>query len=169
MIDSLNLKQISDNVLKYEDSLSVLNPQMIEHIKHIAQTHPMQRARINFHDSDDAVVHEMIIAMTDGTIVEPHRHLNKCESFHLMEGRVRIGFISEDGIIMNIVELSKGETEYYRLNTPDYHIVVPISQMVVIHEVTNGPFVKEENSFNLKLSQEKVNMIRKKIINWRIE
>jgi cupin fold WbuC family metalloprotein len=169
MIDSLNLKKITDNVFKYEDSLSVLNPQMIEHIKYIAHTHPMQRARINFHHSDEALVHEMIIAMTNGTIVEPHQHLNKCESFHLMEGTVRIGFINEDGIIMNIVELSKDKTEYYRLNTPDYHIVVPISEMVVIHEVTNGPFLKEENTFNLNLSTKKVNMIRKTIRSWRIE
>jgi len=169
MRDSFNLKHITDNVLKYEDSLSVLQPQMIEHIKHIAQNHPMQRARINFHHSDDSIVHEMIIAMTEETVVEPHRHLNKCESFHLMEGKVRIGFINEDGIIVNIVELSKGATEYYRLNTPDYHIVLPISEMVVIHEVTNGPFVKDESSSNLKLPKEKIDEIRKAIKNRRIE
>ena len=169
MRENFHLKKLSDNVLKCEDSLSVLHQEMIEHIKKIARTHPMQRTRINFHQSDDSLVHEMIIAMTDATVVEPHRHLNKSESFHLMEGKVRIGFISEDEKITKIIELCKGKIEYYRLNTPDYHIVVPISKMVVIHEVTNGPFVKGESSSNLKLSQDKIKVIRRTIKNWRIE
>ena len=50
---------------------------------------------------------------------------------------------SDDGNIMRIVILGgKSKNLYYRLSDNFYHTVVPLSEYVVFHEVTNGPFNK---------------------------
>ena len=137
-----NLIKLTDNVFLHNGSISVLDKELIDFIKIKAKESVLKRARINFHHSDHDPLHEMIIAMTNQTKVEPHKHPDKVESFHIIEGVVRIGFLDENGKIENIIELDAVQNPFYRMNDQLWHIVVPISEFVVIHEVTNGPFLK---------------------------
>jgi len=166
MNEILQLERIADNVFRYNSDLSTLEPNMIDFIKNKAIHHTLQRARINFHNTDDDTVQEMIIAMTNNTIVEPHCHKNKCESFHIIEGTVRVGFLDSFSEIESVVELG-GKYKYYRLNSPKYHIVIPITKIVVVHEVTKGPFVKGKSSTIMKLNPKELNLLQQKIINWQ--
>ena len=136
------IEKLEDNVFVYNSDISVLNTKLINFIKNKAKESILQRARINFHHSDQDSLHEMVIAMTNNAEVEPHKHPNKVESFHIIEGTIRIGFLDDKGKIKNITQLDKDQHPYYRMSAELWHIVVPISDLVVIHEVTNGPFIK---------------------------
>ncbi len=141
-----NLKELAHNVFVHQESISILGSDMIEFIKRRARKTPLQRARINFHKADSDQLHEMVIAMTDKTLVAVHKHPNRVESFHMIEGIVRVGLLDNESVITRTIELDSETTRYYRMSNPQWHIVVPISEIVVIHETTIGPFVKGESS-----------------------
>ena len=166
-----NITMLTDNVFVHEGSISVLDSELIDFIKIQAKKSNLKRARINFHHSNHDSLHEMIIAMTNETKVEPHRHPNKVESFHIIEGIVRIGFLDNKQKVENIIQLEKDKYPFYRMNAELWHIVVPISELVVIHEVTNGPFIKGASSifpewYTSKRGSEIANEIRNEIKLW---
>ena len=166
-----NIKQLTDNVFVYNSNISVLDAEMINVIKNKAKECNIKRARINFHHTDQDSLHEMIIAMTNETKVEPHKHPNKVESFHIIEGIVRIGFLDNKGKITDIIQLDRDQYPFYRMSSELWHIVVPISEYVVIHEVTNGPFIKGSSSrlpqwYTSDKGNDQANEIREKIKLW---
>ena len=44
-------------------------------------------------------------------------------------------------------DYNSGKSFCYRLSTPEYHTVLPKTKYVVFHEVTNGPFRREDTVF----------------------
>ena len=82
--------------------------------------------------------------------MRPHKHINKTEAIHIIEGNGTAVFFDEDGVVNNIVRLGdylSGLPFYYRLNTSYFHTLVIESDFLVFHEVINGPFRKEDTIF----------------------
>jgi cupin fold WbuC family metalloprotein len=116
-------------------------------LKSEAQRSPLRRARICLHKNYDEQVHEMIIAFCFDSYVIPHRHVNKIESFHIIDGKLAIIFFDEIGEVINkiiMAPLGSGFTFLYRLSSPLWHTVIPITEYVIIHETTAGPFIQGE-------------------------
>lgn len=118
----------------------------LEVVVRAALSHPLGRARINFHHSDDDPVHEMIIATTPRSSGPPHLHTSKSESFHLLSGALGIGFYDEQGRLVDAVRLDEGGRRYYRLSAPTAHMPIALSEVAVFHETTSGPFVRGVSS-----------------------
>ena len=60
------------------------------------------------------------------------------------EGQVDIVVFSEAGEVERIVSLAaKGGRHpfYYRMSTPHFHTLIIRSDLLVVHEITNGPFL----------------------------
>jgi len=75
------------------------------------------------------------------------KHLNKVESFHIVEGKVDVVIFDEAGNITEVVGLgdpSTGRNFYYRLSDSRFHTLVIRGGFLVVHEVTNGPYRKED-------------------------
>lgn len=92
----------------------------------------------------------MIIAMHKSSYVRPHKHIDKSESFHIIEGELDVVFFHDSGEIESILHmggLSTGKTPIYRLSSPVWHTVIPRTEFVIFHETTNGPFIKSEGLF----------------------
>lgn len=98
------------------------------------------RVRINMHDNDASTVHEMFIALCGGSYVHPHKHIGKCESFHMVLGSLQVVLFDDDGSIRDVVSLEPDRLRFYRLNAPIFHTVIVRSTSAIIHEVTDGPF-----------------------------
>ncbi|MCS6771611.1 MAG: WbuC family cupin fold metalloprotein [Kiritimatiellae bacterium] len=108
------------------------------------------RARINAHPGPDAAVQEMLIALHRGTYLRPHKHIDKSESFHVIEGCADVILFDDEGGIFDIVELGPPGGDrcfYYRQSVPRFHTLIIHSDMFVIHETTNGPFSPERTLF----------------------
>ena len=140
----------SDEVLYTTESLTKVSRADIKDLKILAAKNPAKKIRLCAHPNVEDHVHEMIIVQARGTYVRPHKHLNKSESFHMIEGQLKLVFFEESGKIKDQILLSTAggkEVFYYRLSEEWFHTVVPVSEIVVFHEITNGPFKREETIF----------------------
>lgn len=119
-------------------------------LKHAAMNAPLKRARFCLHHNPSDQVHEMIIAFCRESYIRPHRHFNKSESFHVIEGKLLVIIFNDNGHVTRRIEMgtiNSGYTFLYRLSSSLWHMVVPLSEFVIIHETTAGPFIKEESDF----------------------
>jgi cupin fold WbuC family metalloprotein len=113
-------------------------------IKAAAMESPKGRARIIAHPSVDDALHEMVIALRSDSYIRPHKHPGKSEAFHLIEGAVDVVVFDDCGEIREVVRLAAGNGSgafYYRMSTPFFHTLLIRSNILVVHEITNGPFV----------------------------
>ena len=125
-------------------SYNILNPQWLKIIEEDCKTNEKKRSRINFHADDNDTLHEMIIAIHKTSKIPIHKHIGKSESFHVIKGKIAIVFFEEERMkITSDVILDEKINRYYRLDEALYHLVIPLSEVVIIHETTNGPFNRE--------------------------
>ena len=140
----------NDEVLYTVEAVTRVGPDDLARLTKLAAENPRQRIRLCAHPDVGDPLHEMIIVHARGAYVRPHKHLDKSESYHIVEGRLQVVFFEEDGEIRDAVhmgEIREGEVFYYRLSESWYHTVIPQSDVVVFHETTNGPFRREDVVF----------------------
>lgn len=122
----------------------------IDLLKKYAAVNPRRQARLCAHLGINDDIHEMFIVHSRGNYVRPHKHLGKIESFHVIEGRLSVVIFEDDGRIRSIIQMSdyvSGSVCYYRLSESLFHTVIPVSDTVVFHETTNGPFRRSGTNF----------------------
>lgn len=122
------------------DEVVRFDSRYVDLIKQSATKNTRGRARICAHRGPSDILHEMLIAIRSDSYIRPHRHHQKVESFHLVDGSVDIVVLNEDGSVAEVVELSHQGNFYYRLDSPRFHTLLIHSPVLVIHEITNGPF-----------------------------
>jgi cupin fold WbuC family metalloprotein len=92
----------------------------------------------------------MVIAIASSSYIRPHRHIGKSESFHVVDGVVDIVMFDGAGAITDVIELgdrTSGRSFYYRLAESRFHMPLSRTDVMVIHEVTNGPFDRDRTIF----------------------
>ena len=137
-------------VIRNTQDTIYIDRKKLEELKILAQKDPNKRARICLHKDDGEMIQEMIIAFCKDSYIRPHRHIDKSESYHIIEGRIEIIFYNDNGIEIDKVVLSDKIDEHpflFRISNSAWHTVVPKSDFVIIHEVTKGPFNKNSSEF----------------------
>ncbi len=107
----------------------------------------LKRFRYCLHYSEKDLIQEMIIGFQKGSEVPIHRHKNKTESFHIIEGVLDIVFYDnkeKENNRIRLGDINSGFPFIYRLSKELWHTVEIISDYAVIHEITTGPFNKNE-------------------------
>jgi cupin fold WbuC family metalloprotein len=133
-----------------EEEVAEVGVEWYAKLKRHAFEADQKRARLCLHKSPDDLLHEMLIVFHRDTLVRPHRHQGKSESYHIIFGELDIVLFTEDGRPARVVSmgnLASGKSHIYRLSQPVWHSVIVRSEYAAIHEVTNGPFRAEENEF----------------------
>ena len=146
----MKFKVINKEVLYALDNFTNVNGGDIELLKDKASMNPRKRIRFCAHKGTDDTLHEMLIIHSKGAYVRPHKHLNKSESFHIIEGHLKVVIFNEVGGIdkvINMGDYTSGNIFFYRLTDECFHTVIPISDVVIFHETTNGPFCREDTVF----------------------
>ena len=136
----LPLNKINDEVYIASDEIVHFDYSYVGFIRECALQNSRGRARICAHKKPTDTLHEMLIGIRSDSYIRPHRHEKKVESFHLVEGAADIVILKDDGEISDIIELGPDRNFYYRLDTARYHTLLINSPILVIHEITNGPF-----------------------------
>lgn len=150
LLGNLRVEQLNDEVLVALDPITRIGPTEIQLLKERALQNPRRRIRICAHKSTDDLLHEMLIVHTKDTYVRPHRHFNKSESFHVIEGIVDVIVFDETGKVVEVIDMGdrgSGRAFYYRIDTPVYHTLIIRSDVLVFHETTRGPFRREDTAF----------------------
>lgn len=146
----MNIREVSLEVLVTEDPLVTVKEVQVEELTRRALASPKHRARLCAHRSADDAVHEMIIALTRDCYVRPHRHVGKCESFHIIRGELDLILFDEAGMPSARIELGpygSGRPFYYRNEASAFHTVIVRSKIAVMHESTVGPFRSEDTIY----------------------
>jgi len=141
------IRKINNEVFVADESIVRLGVGQMTFLKQQALSSTRKRARICTHRSNDDALHEMLIAISSDSYIHPHKHMSKVESFHIIEGLVDVVVFDDVGTIVDIVELgdiSTGRDFYYRLSDSLFHTLLIHSDFLILHEVTNGPFVASE-------------------------
>jgi cupin fold WbuC family metalloprotein len=132
------------------DPIVEIGPDWLSRLKTSAIESPLGRSRVCVHVDDATAVQEMILAMRQDVLFRPHRHPNKTESFHMIEGALDVVVFDEGGRPIRGIQLAAiggGKSFYYRLNEAHYHAILPRTPLVIFHETTTGPFSKNDAQF----------------------
>src|SRR5882757_7789960 len=141
---TIALRKINDEVFVVDDAIVRLGAEQVLFLKQRAAASGRGRARICAHRYGGDALHEMLIAISVDSYIRPHKHPQKTESFHIIEGRVDVVVFDDTGAILEVIELSdfsSGKPFYYRLADSLFHALLIHGDFLVMHEVTNGPFV----------------------------
>ncbi|WP_443645050.1 WbuC family cupin fold metalloprotein [Candidatus Ponderosibacter sp. Uisw_141_02] len=149
-MNSIKFKQINESVFQSNLDVFILSDLDVNFLKDQALSSANKRCRICLHQKPTDLLHEMIIALHRDTLVRPHKHHAKTESFHMIEGKLDVVLFNDCGTICEIISLSSeglGSPSYYRLNSKLFHTVLVQSEFAVFQEVTNGPFEQQDTEF----------------------
>ena len=146
----MSINKFNEEVLFQKDDIVRLRGGDIDQLKSAANRNQRQRIRLCTHGDVNDRLHEMFIVHAKDTYVRPHKHLGKMESFHVIEGAVDVLVFDNAGTITSVTgmgDYKSGKPFYHRISTPAFHTLLILSEVLVFHEVTNGPFRSEETVF----------------------
>ncbi len=137
-------------VLYTRDAVTKVDRAEISRFKELSAANPRKRVRLCTHAGPKERLHEMLIVHERGAYVRPHKHPGKIESTHVVEGTVDVVTFDDDGRIGEVIpvgDYASGRTFYYRMAAPMYHTLLIRSDVLVFHEITNGPFDRKDTVF----------------------
>lgn len=140
----------NNEVLYLDDEIVVINNVTIQKLKSLAIQNQRQRIRLCVHKSPSEKLHEMFIIHSQCCYVRPHKHIQKTESMTVLEGEVDVILFNEIGEIYQVNSLgspSSGKNFFQRLPENTYHMLIIKSEILVFHEITSGPFFRENTIF----------------------
>ena len=143
-------REINSEVFVADGPLVRVSHREIEFLKERVKSAPRGRVRLCAHPGNDDALHEMFIVLSCRTYIRPHRHINKSESFHVIEGTVDVVLFDEPGEVADVISMgdfASGKKFYYRIMSPLYHTLLITSEVLVFHETTNGPFKQDGTDF----------------------
>jgi cupin fold WbuC family metalloprotein len=139
----MNIIEKNGEVLQAQGGIVQVTTADAQCIVRMGTTNARKRARLCAHPDSTDRLHEMLIVLDRGTYIRPHRHANKAESFHIIEGELDVVIFQDDGTVREVVRMGpygSGRAFYYRIMEPCYHSVLVNTPHALFHETTNGPF-----------------------------
>lgn len=123
--------------------IKTITAETLADLRRQARASERQRAHLNVHDSPQAPVQRLFIAMEPDTYIRPHRHPRpgKWEFFVLLEGEIDLLVFDEDGVLQQRTVLSAGDTRAVELPPGTWHTYVAQATGTVVLEVKEGPYL----------------------------
>ncbi len=103
--------------------------------------------RLCLHEGHDASLHDMIVVQYAGQYFRPHKHLEKSESYHMIEGEMGIFIFDDEGKAVDACRMDTSNTTVYGVGPGMYHTNFPLTEVAVYHESRPGPFVSGDSVF----------------------
>ena len=132
-------------VTKNSENLLFVTHEFVEYVKAEARNSSKLIARLLMHLSHKDLVQEMLIAMCAGCVVVPNRAVGRSESLQVVEGEMLLILFDGNGEVIKRVEMGppeSGKAFLYRFTSTPWHTMIPVTEMVVVHEALQGPFEK---------------------------
>ena len=99
-----------------------------------------QGIRLCLHEGQDALLHDMIVVQYGGQYFHPHEHLEKSESYHMIEGAMGLFVFDDDGKVVDACRMDTSNITVYSVGAGTYHTNFPLTDVAVYHESRPGPF-----------------------------
>jgi len=124
------------------NSVRIINSQLIDDVREKALNAPRKRLNYNFHELGETYQRFLNI-LCKGTYVRPHRHTTppKAETFLILEGKISFLIFSDDGNVIESHVLEAGGPNYGIDILPGvWHSLVCLSETAVCFEGKHGPY-----------------------------
>ncbi len=148
--EGLNFNKFNNEVYYIIDDIIKIGKKEIDWLKEKSKDNERERCRICAHKDINEKIHEMFIVHTKDAYVRPHKHINKNESIHVIEGSADVVIFDDRGNIKEVMQMgdySSGRKFYYRINDPYFHTLYITSKFLVFHETIKGPFNRDDTIF----------------------
>lgn len=120
----------------------------IDFLKARAKENPRLRCRLCLHASLQDPLHEMIIVFHADTYFRPLRHVERPQSFQVLEGSIRLPILDNEGTIVQVIDLAAdGPIFQTRLPPGVWYSFIFRSEWLVIRETTIGPMSYTEREY----------------------
>lgn len=143
----LKMKRAGEEVFVADEHIVSVGKKEMDFLKKTVHETARKRVRMCAHKDIENTLHEMFVVYMSMTYVKPNKHIGKDESLHILEGEADFVFFDEQGNITAIIPLgdyNSGRQFYIRVPAFVYHTIIMKSETLVIHEVTPGPFRRED-------------------------
>jgi len=146
----MKITEFNPEVFFSREDITKVSNQDLEFLKKKASNNERRRVRLCTHKNLQDKVHEMLIIHGKDAYVRPHKHIDKSESLHVIEGKAYAIIFEESGKLSEIIPMgdcNSGLTFYYRIREPVYHSLIITSDFFVFHEAVEGPFDRSKTIF----------------------
>jgi len=117
---------------------------MLERLNQEAVSSPRRRTNLNLHESLDAPLQKLFIAMQTDSYVRPHRHpeKEKTELFIAVKGAFAALIFDDGGKVTERIEFSaNGDVLGAEIKPDTWHTVLALEDGAVFFEVKQGPYI----------------------------
>lgn len=124
-------------------SLRQINEELLSGLERQATASPRLRTNYNFHEGAASLVQRLIIQMTRGSYIRPHRHydMRKWEMTLALRGAFEIVVFEDDGVVRERIRMAPdGPVMALELLPETWHSYLPLSEQVAFFEVKEGPY-----------------------------
>lgn len=145
-----SLKKMNNEVYYAKKNIEFISQKHINFLKKKVKFSKRKRVRICMHKNEKSKLHEMIIILSKGTYIRPHKHLNKAESLHVIEGSADVIFFDDYGKKIKKISLDSRKKKlnfYYRISNSVFHTFKLKSKYFIFHEATEGPFQRNKTIY----------------------
>ena len=146
----ISIKKKNNEVFFLKKKIEFVNQEHISFLKRKIKFAKRKRARICMHSNPKDKLHEMLIILDKECYIRPHKHLNKAESLHVIEGSADVIFFNNKGKKIDQKTLGKNNRNsifFYRLNSSVFHTFKLRTKNFIFHETTEGPLIKSKTLY----------------------
>lgn len=145
----IRMKQETADVFVADQSIVRVTKEDLTFLIDAAPKAPRGRVRLCAHRDTNDRLQEMFIALSRTTYLQPSAH-KKDESLQVLYGLGSYVFFDGVGDVTDVIPLGDGKSGrslYCRIPQGVFHALVVESDVMMIHEITNGPFERSDTVF----------------------
>lgn len=128
------------------NEVATVNKDIVNELKSISEQLGRKNVRICLHNNQAEKLHSMVNLINNNQYSLPHKHLNKEESYHIIEGRMAFIIFDEDGTATDKCILGPDGNFLLRVGANIFHATIPLTETAIFHESRLGPFPKGGDS-----------------------
>ena len=122
---------------------------IIKQLKNLSKELGKKDIWICLHNNRDRNLHNMINLIYRREENIPHKHIDKSEGYHIIEGRMIITIFDDKGTIKDECLLNAADIFLFRIGKNTFHTTVAKTEYCIFHETRSGPFLKDGESIFL--------------------
>lgn len=132
---------------QFRGDVADVDRELIDELIAVSDRAGQKNARICLHSGPEATFHDMVTLEYATGYARPHRHVDKGETVHIIEGQTLFVVFDDQGKVTNHALLGDRATLVFRVGVGQWHAVIPVTPYAIYHESKLGPFLANDSIY----------------------